>query len=58
MVENIDPNVIENMVGAGLQPTAYLKILTSYKNVVVQDNLTDTDLFQFFEPKASGSARE
>ena len=57
-VENIDPNVLENMAGAGFQPTAHWEMLTLDENAVVQDKLTDTDGFQLYAPIVSRAVRE
>ena len=38
MVENIDTRVIENMAGAGFQPTTHCYMLTPADNAVVKYN--------------------
>ena len=57
-VENIDSNILYNISGAEFQKTAHWQILTSDDNRLVQDNLTDTYVFQFYSHIASGVARE
>ena len=57
-VVNIDPNGIENMAGAGFQPTAHWEILTPEDNSVVQDKLENTYGFKLYPPIAYVATRE
>ena len=57
-VENIHPNIIENIAGEWFQSTSYWEILIPYKNAVEQDNLIDTDIFKLYDQIAYRSARE
>ena len=57
-VENLYPNIIENMAGAVFQTTAHLEMLTPDYNAVVKDKVTDNYGFQLYALIVSGSVRE
>ena len=57
-VENLYPNIIENMAGAVFQTTAHLEMLTPDYNSVVKDKVTDNYGFQLYALIVSGLVRE
>ena len=58
VVENINPNIISNMAGENFEPMAHWELLTPDTNLVVEENLRDSDGYEFYAPIASGAARE
>ena len=57
-VENIDPNILENVTGTGFQTKAHRGMLTPDYNAVVQYNFTDTGWFKLHAPTVSRAATE
>ena len=57
VVENINPNIISNMAGENFEPMAHWELLTPDTNSVVEENLRDSDGYEFYAPIASGAAR-